>query len=218
MFSFCRPTPPNPDMAGLQRTTRPSLHRSGRTACREHGRRTDCGRGARKWPVTRAEALGGSWADTAALRAGRRERRPRVRGGLGSELPPGPRGIPRGRGAPSGGERGVPAAGPAEGSGPRPAPGGGGRTGAGRRGRSGAGGRRGARGAVPGRASLTEVVAKGAFPPQKLPLWNPGVAGKGALWSSAGFEHRSQTPAVSDVRPFPTPGRRERGKVKAEGI
>ncbi|XP_063248514.1 elongin-C [Prinia subflava] len=34
--------------------------------------------GGRKQPVTRAEALGGSWADTAALRAGRRERRPRT--------------------------------------------------------------------------------------------------------------------------------------------
>ncbi|XP_033368198.1 elongin-C isoform X4 [Parus major] len=36
------------------------------------------GAGGRKRPVTRAEALGGSWADTAALRAGRRERRPRA--------------------------------------------------------------------------------------------------------------------------------------------
>ncbi|XP_037984414.1 elongin-C isoform X1 [Motacilla alba alba] len=111
MFSCCRPTPPNSDMAGRQLppgTTRPSGHRSARTACREQGRRTGWARGGRKRPVTRAEALGGSWADTAALRAGRRERRPRVRGGRGSETPPAPRGTPRGRGTPSGWERVAP--------------------------------------------------------------------------------------------------------------
>ncbi|KAL2308286.1 hypothetical protein Nmel_001299 [Mimus melanotis] len=183
MFSCCRPILPNPDMADLQippGTTRPSMHRSGRTACWEHGRRAGWSRGGPE----AAHDPGGSArrqlgrhrgpASGAEGAAPTGEGRPRER-----DPPRAARDTPR-AGRPVGRGAGSPRSRPREGqwASPRAWRGVGGAE-RGRRGRSGAGGRRGARGAAPGRGSPTEVVGKDAFLSQNALFGMPAPPEKG---------------------------------------